>query len=114
MNCYLLTGQTISGSTINNTDSFRIPVNNPELWWPFTYGSQPLYKLKLSLLSNNVIVDTKDVLLGMRDIKLELKDDRSGEARFGFRINGRLIFMHGACWSTVRWIYSCLELHQGK
>jgi beta-mannosidase len=94
-------GQTISKSTINNTGSFRITVNNPELWWPFTYGSQPLYKLKLSLLKENIIVDSKDILLGIRDIKMELKDEKSGDARFGFRINGKLIFMNGACWAPL-------------
>lgn len=94
-------GQTIHKSTINKPGTIRLDIENPELWWPFTYGSQPLYKLKLELLGNNVIVDAKEFLIGIRDIKLELKDQKTGEPRFGFRINGKLIFMHGACWAPL-------------
>ncbi|MEI7422294.1 MAG: glycoside hydrolase family 2 protein [Prolixibacteraceae bacterium] len=88
-------GQTLAKSTINSCESFRIPVKYPELWWPLSYGSQPLYKLKLHLQGNKGIIDEKEVLFGIRDIHMELKDEKTGESRFGFRINGRLVFMHG-------------------
>lgn len=89
------TGKTIIKSTKNYCGSFKIPINSPELWWPLSNGNQPLYKLRLHLLYNKEIIDEKEFLFGIRDIKMELKDEKTGEARFGFRINGRLIFMHG-------------------
>ena len=94
-------GQSLATATIGRSESFAIPVANPELWWPMAYGDQPLYSLKLRLLDQGKALDEKEIKFGIREVKMELKDEKTGEARFGFRINGKKIFMHGACWAPL-------------
>jgi beta-mannosidase len=39
----------VRGEASTATTAFTI--ENPKLWWPFTFGGQPLYKAKVTLLS---------------------------------------------------------------
>ncbi len=94
-------GELLSRKTFEVKGSFSIPVERPQLWWPMDYGDHALYTLKLNLLADSKIVDTKEMKFGIWDIQMELKDDKTGDPRFGFRINGKMIFMHGACWAPL-------------
>ncbi|KAG0650029.1 Beta-mannosidase B [Hyphodiscus hymeniophilus] len=66
-----------------------------QLWYPFTYGSQPLYTITASLSSQHSISQK----LGLRRLKLlqhPLKKE-PGTA-FVFSINNTPIFAGGSCW----------------
>lgn len=94
-------GKLISKDVVSNSDSFVINLDNPELWQPYTHGKPSLYKLTVSLISKNREIDKKDFSVGIREVQLVTKDEKTGEARFGFKINVRMIFMRGACWAPL-------------
>ncbi|MFC2115087.1 glycoside hydrolase family 2 protein [Bacteroidota bacterium] len=94
-------GSILAENTIEAKEEFSIPVENPELWWPMQYGDQPLYSLKMQLLDSDEIMDKSIIRFGIRKIEVELSDETTGEPRFGFRINGKMIFVNGACWAPL-------------
>jgi beta-mannosidase len=94
-------GQSLAKADLKRSDAFEIPVAQPELWWPMAHGAQPLYTLKLRLHTAGRALDEKEIKFGLREVKPVFKDEKTGEPRFGFRINGRMIFMHGACWAPL-------------
>jgi beta-mannosidase len=53
------------------------------------------------LFGESGLLDEKQIQFGIRDIGLELKDQDTGEDRFGFRINDKMIFMNGANWAPL-------------
>ena len=93
-------GRILKQSTISVSDSFVIDIEKPALWWPFTYGTPSLYGLTMSLMRGSTEIDKQSFNVGIRDIKMLLKD-KAGEDRFGFIINGKTIFMNGACWAPL-------------
>ena len=94
-------GKIITQATISVADSFTIDVDKPELWWPFTYGKPSLYKLTLTLMSGSAEIEKQSFNVGLREVKMNLKDKITGEDRFGFIINGKTIFMNGVCWAPL-------------
>ena len=94
-------GRIVAKELISQCDSFAINLDNPELWQPYTHGKPSLYRLIVSLISENKEIDKKEFSIGIREVRLITKDEKTGEARFGFKINGQLIFMRGACWAPL-------------
>ena len=90
----------------------EIPVREPELWWPWTHGAPQLYTLHIELGPEGQACDQSDVMVGIRDIRLETQDPATLRARFKFWINGEPIFLKGAglapiegksnCWDQAR------------
>ncbi len=101
---------TISfGNEIAAQDEGRNPkleIKTPKLWWPAGQGAQPLYELTVDLLENGASVSNWSRKVGLRTIALDCGPDESFEkhdgnplpSRFGFRVNGRLMFCKGANW----------------
>ncbi|QHL86820.1 glycosyl hydrolase [Nibribacter ruber] len=71
-------------------------LQNPKLWWPNTYGAQPLYHLQLRFLVNGKTVsDEETVQVGIREIQREWNvHTRSMQVL----VNGQKIFLKGANW----------------
>jgi beta-mannosidase len=72
-----------------------LKVEKPELWWPFMYGSQPLYTISATLPG----LDTQTRKLGFRRLRLlqhALKKEPG--TSFTFEINNTRIFCGGSCW----------------
>ncbi|MFO7446241.1 MAG: glycoside hydrolase family 2 TIM barrel-domain containing protein [Ignavibacteriaceae bacterium] len=71
-------------------------INNPLLWWPNGEGEQHLYKMVVTLLMNDSHEDSVTKKIGLRTIRLQLKEEE--ENTFRFIVNGKKIFARGCNW----------------
>ncbi|KAH6719261.1 glycoside hydrolase family 2 protein [Leptodontidium sp. MPI-SDFR-AT-0119] len=89
----ILTQETSLSPTGTFTASLQI--SNPELWYPFTYGSQPLYTVTASLGTS----DSQSRTLGLRRLQLLQHPLKSAPGTsFLFALNNTPIFCGGSCW----------------
>lgn len=73
----------------------ELEVKGPELWWPFTYGAQPLYSVTATLPG----LDSQTRKIGLRRLRLLQHPLKSAEGTsFTFEINNTRIFCGGSCW----------------
>ncbi|PAX09070.1 beta-mannosidase [Sphingomonas lenta] len=82
----------------------ELNVADPRLWWPAGQGDQPLYEVVVSLQGAETPAWRRRI--GLRTVSLDMDSDGAEVAaedgrsigRFGFRVNGRLVFAKGANW----------------
>lgn len=86
-----------------------ITIENPKLWWPNGYGSQPLYWVEVELLSLNgaanaaaesiaaapIVLDSWKKRIGLRTMTMHIEKDQYGES-FCHEVNGVKVFAMGA------------------
>lgn len=70
-------------------------IENPRLWWPNGYGSQPLYQVDVALLKEDRVLDTWRRRIGLRTMTVHTGKDEYGE-QFAHEVNGVRIFAMGA------------------
>lgn len=72
---------------------------NPKLWYPHTYGQQPLYVLNAMLCRKNALLDTVSKRFGLRRAQVIQRtlDDAPGTT-FLFEVNNIPIFCGGSNW----------------
>lgn len=83
---------------VDEKETFKadLKIDNPELWYPFTYGPQPLYTIRAVLSDGH---DTQTRKLGLRRLRLlqhPLKDTEG--TSFLFEVNNVRTFLGGSCW----------------
>ncbi len=90
-------GDTSVSQLQRKNDGFfgGIVIDNPELWWPNGYGSQPLYQVEAVLKANGEIQDIQSRMVGLRTMKVNTGADEYG-SRFAHEVNGVEIFAMGA------------------
>jgi len=84
-----------SANTGINLVKTEFEINNPKLWWPSGYGSQPLYDLTVKTADESLSRKT-----GLRTIELVCAKDDYGTG-MKFRVNGVDVFCKGANWIPV-------------
>lgn len=97
-----LEGKTISTERVtiekgSATATFKS--QNPKLWYPHTYGEQPLYVLNATLCRVNGILDTVSKRFGLRRAKvIQRKLDDAPGTTFLIEVNNIPIFCGGSNW----------------
>ncbi len=94
---------TVPAST-TQTVSFRpaqfpaLTIANPQVWWPYQLGAQPLYTLTTSVSQNSVVLNSTSETFGIRNVTSALTTGTSAGAPDGvrtFKINGVPIVIRG-------------------
>ncbi|MCR8432631.1 MAG: beta galactosidase jelly roll domain-containing protein [Crenarchaeota archaeon] len=67
-----------------------IDVKDPKLWWTWDLGKPNLYKLYARAITNGSISDEKEIVFGIKEVKLVRK-----HSRWTFYLNGKRIFLRG-------------------
>ncbi|MGN1444115.1 MAG: glycosyl hydrolase 2 galactose-binding domain-containing protein [Acutalibacteraceae bacterium] len=73
-------------------------IKNPQLWWTHELSpkpEQPLYTVQANLMADKEIVHTVSKKIGLREIRLNRKNDQYGQ-NFQFILNDVPIFIKGA------------------
>ncbi|MCF0129973.1 MAG: glycoside hydrolase family 2 protein [Pseudobutyrivibrio sp.] len=74
----------------------RISIENPKLWWPHGYGSQPLYTIKVVIKDEaGEELDSWQRRVGLRTMTMSTMEDQWGN-EFATVVNGVKIFAMGA------------------
>lgn len=105
----------------DNTFKTSFYIEQPQIWWPNTYGNQPLYKVSVKAVCGEMICDELEKSIGLRTLTVCKEKDDFGES-FCFEINGIKIFAMGADYipedylltrcskkRTERLIHSCIN-----
>lgn len=80
--------------TLTPTDAPQLALAEPQLWWPNTFGAQPLYQLALTFTPEAAPAGTVATRFGIRRLDRELQEV-NGTHAFRLRVNGQLIFQRG-------------------
>ncbi|MCL2152144.1 MAG: CIA30 family protein [Oscillospiraceae bacterium] len=78
-----------------SVDFDKLIMDNPALWWPNTYGDQPLYTADLSLAVAGVQLDHKSFKFGVREYSY---DPGSTTTRLTIYCNGTRVEGRGGNW----------------
>jgi len=74
---------------------YMLDIPAPELWWPRGYGAQPLYRIEVSVLVNNRIIQVISRRTGFRNITMP--------EHLHFIVNGKRVWLWGANFVTPHW-----------
>jgi beta-mannosidase len=72
-----------------------VEIKSPQLWWPNGFGKHPLYRVVVKLKDGGELLDSTDLNIGLRKLRVKREKDQWGET-FEFEINGYSIFAMGA------------------
>ena len=79
-----------------------LTIANPQVWWPYQLGAQPLYTLATSVSQNGTVLDSTSESFGIRTVTSYLTSGTSKGAPSGaraFKINGVPIVIRGGGFS---------------
>ena len=89
-----LLGHETRSVTLTATDARSLILQDPRLWWPNTYGEQPLYGLQLRVTVDEELSAETRTPFGIRRIDRELYE-LDGAHGFRLYVNGERIFQRG-------------------
>lgn len=110
---------SLNGEVVNNTvksnvlltsgynyiDSV-IKIENPELWWPNGYGSQPLYSVNIFAVCEDKIEKWPEFKYGIRTVTLDTSVIEGEDRKFTFVVNNVPVFAKGGDWIPNDSIYA--------
>jgi exo-1,4-beta-D-glucosaminidase len=75
-----------------------LTISNPQVWWPYQMGGQPLYTLTTSVSQNSTVLNSTGETFGIRNVTSSLTSGTSSGAPSGvraFKINGVPLVIRG-------------------
>ena len=93
--------KTVIESGKSSRGTFSFSIDKPQLWYPMNYGAQPIYTLELEIKDGRKVLDKTSLEFGIRDLQIIQKDEETGKQLFCIQVNGKKIFMNGACWAPL-------------
>jgi hypothetical protein len=83
----------VPGSAVQEVMVDGIVLDNPELWWPNTYGAQPLYTAAVTVSANGAAQDRTNFKFGVRSFIFPIDGNR-----LSIYCNGTRILAKGGNW----------------
>jgi len=83
-----------------------LPIPGGRLWWPRDYGDPDLYTVRAELLHRDVVVDTREEHIGLRQVALDRTEIGGVAGRFAFLVNGVSIQITGSNWVPLDALHS--------
>ena len=71
-------------------------IENPRIWWPHNVGTQELYNLKLTFMTEGNLSAVENVRFGIREVSTYINKD----GWRGYQVNGKNILIRGGAWMT--------------
>ena len=94
----------------DNSIAEEIVFENPELWYPNGYGSQPLYNIEIIVYSGNIISDKKESRVGIRALSYCQNENSSKDSLpYTVIINGIKIYIKGVNMTPIDHMYGCVD-----
>ena len=86
--------EVVANAAVTRHD-LELAIPSPQVWWPFGYGDQPLYRVEVSSAGHGV-----DAVFGIRTVEMRALPQRHGPDLYDwqFVVNGRPLFLKGANW----------------
>ncbi len=89
-----------------NVVTRELRLENAPRWWPIGYGTPALVEASVSLEFEGSPLDARRIRTGLRRVELIQEPQPSGATSFGFRVNGRDIFITGLNWTPLDAIFA--------
>lgn len=89
-----LAASSVSEIILNPKVHPELVMSKPRLWWPVTYGEQPLYRLSIEARVDGKMSDRAERLFGVRKVGSFKLPGNGGV----FTINGRTLRLTGGAW----------------
>lgn len=89
----MLAGQKHSLARGMNEVAWNLDVNDPQLWWPWSMGEQPLTEVTVEVSVDGQPSDRHTVRTGLREVVLQ---------DWAFSVNGERLFVKGAIVGPTR------------
>lgn len=111
---FSLNGEIVSNTVKSNvllTSGYNyidsvIKIENPELWWPNGYGSQPLYTVNIFAVCEDITEKWPEFKYGIRTVTLDTSVIEGEDRKFTFVVNNVPIFAKGGDWIPNDSIYA--------
>ncbi|MDG0814176.1 glycoside hydrolase family 2 TIM barrel-domain containing protein [Cohnella rhizosphaerae] len=88
------------------TGELRIPIDQVRLWQPNGYGEQPLYDVRLTLLEDGSVMDTRAFKTGIRSLSYAQNEESPEDALpYTFVVNGKRIYVRGVNMTPLDHLY---------
>jgi len=96
----------------NGSTVIEFSVENPDLWFPRSYGEQKFKHVDFALLNKNKsVVDERHDEYAIRTIDLIQEEDSLGKG-FKFNVNGKDVYAKGANWIPLDFFHTRVDSNQ--
>lgn len=93
--------KTIEAEQGEGLHTFEFTVNDPLLWYPWDLGDQNLHNAVVQVIVDGQVVDSYTQRFGIRQVTMAMNPGYTAdeaENPWTFVINGKKMYMRGACW----------------